>query len=112
ITGSGGGIGNQNGGTFVNAPEHQLGFWTRYQVPSISTAFAFGGDYVSERIGFRGDRVKPYFVFDASIIYEKNDWRMLLRAENLFDETYATSGFGFQFPGDVRTAFLEVYRKF
>ncbi|MEL7022607.1 MAG: TonB-dependent receptor [Pseudomonadota bacterium] len=111
ITGSGGGIGNQNGGTFVNAPRHQLGLWTRYQVQSINTAFALGADYVSERIGFRADKVKPYTVFDASVIHERDDWRFLLRVENLFDETYASSGFAFQFPGDVRTAFLEVYRK-
>lgn len=37
-----GGFRNNVGNRFANAPEHQLGIWTRYQVPSINTAFAAG----------------------------------------------------------------------
>ena len=81
------------GDRFVNAPEHQFGFWTRYQVPSINTAFAFGGDYVSDRVSFAGQRVQPYFIADASVIWDIGDFEMLLRVNNLFDKTYAASGF-------------------
>lgn len=112
ITGdnNGGGIGNRVGGRFVNAPEHQLGFWTRYQFPELGLAAALGGDYVSERVDFGGIPVQPYVVFDASLIYEVNGIRAILRLDNIFDKTYAVSGFGprAHFPGEPRSIFLEM----
>lgn len=110
---NGGGVGENVGDRFPNAPEHQLGFWTRYQFPEIGLAVAAGGDYVSERITFDEERVKPYLVFDASIIYTTGPWRALLRVDNVFDKTYAASGFGGRlgsFPGEPRSVFLEVSR--
>jgi iron complex outermembrane receptor protein len=113
ITGDngGGGFSNNVGDRFANAPEHQLGFWTRYQLPELGLAAAFGGDYVSERLSIDGQRVKPYMVFDASLIYETGALRALLRVDNLFDKTYAASGFierTGHFPGEPRSVFLEV----
>lgn len=107
-------ITNAVGDRFVNAPRHQAGFWTRYQVPSLRTAFAFGGEYVAERVGFNNERVKPYTVFDASITTEFDFAKVRLRVDNLFDRTYAASGFGLQgsFPGEPRTVFVEVSRGF
>lgn len=108
-------ITNAIGNRFVNAPKHKLGFWTRYQVEAIRTAFGFGGEYVSERVGFDRERVKPYTVFDASIIKEFDFGQVMLRVDNLFDKTYAASGFGLRngsFPGGPRTWFVEVRRKF
>lgn len=117
ITGTNGGSGFSNnvGDRFANAPEHQLGFWTRYQLPGPGLAFALGGDYVSERISLSAQKVRPYFVFDASVILTRGPWRALLRVDNLFDKTYAASGFndrGGHFPGRPRTAFLELTRSF
>lgn len=116
ITGSAPGqaVANAVGDRFVNAPRHQAGFWTRYQVPSLRTAFAFGGEYVAERVGFNDERVKPYTVFDASITTELDFAKVRLRVDNLFDKTYAASGFGLQgsFPGEPRTVFVEVSRDF
>jgi iron complex outermembrane receptor protein len=107
-------ITNAVGDRFVNAPEHQAGLWTRYQVPSLRTAFAFGAEYVAERVGFDRERVKPYTVFDASITTEFDIAKVRLRVDNLFDKTYAASGFGLQgsFPGEPRTVFVEVSRAF
>lgn len=108
-------ITNSVGTRFVNAPEHKLGFWTRYQVESIRTAFAFGGEYLSERRGFDGERVQPYTIFDASIITTFDFAEIMLRVENIFDEVYAASGFGLRngsFPGDPRTGFVEIRKKF
>ena len=108
-------ITNAVGSRFVNAPKHKLGFWTRYQVEVIDTAFGFGGEYVSERVGFDRERVKPYTVFDASIIKAFEFGEVMLRVDNLFDKTYAASGFGLRngsFPGEPRTWFVEVRRKF
>ncbi|WP_292020492.1 MULTISPECIES: TonB-dependent siderophore receptor [unclassified Brevundimonas] len=107
-------ITNAVGDRFVNAPRHQAGFWTRYQVPKLRTAFAFGGEYVAERVGFNNERVKPYTVFDASITTTIDVAKVRLRVDNLFDKTYAASGFGLQgsFPGEPRTVFVEVSHAF
>jgi iron complex outermembrane receptor protein len=108
-------ITNAVGSRFVNAPKHKVGFWTRYQVESINTAFAFGGEYVSERVGFDREKVKPYSIFDASIIKTFDFAEVMFRVENIFDKTYAVSGFGLRngsFPGEPRTVFLEIRKKF
>lgn len=102
-------------GTFVNAPKHMLGFWTRYQVPQAGLAFAFGGDYVSKRFSFAGQPVNPYFVFDASVSWNRGPFEVRLRVDNLFDKTYAASGFndrGGHFPGEPRSAFIEAGYRF
>lgn len=117
ITGSAPGqsISNAVGNRFVNAPRHKIGFWTRYQMEAIDTAFAFGGEYVSERVGFDRERVKPYTVFDASIIKDFGFAEAMIRIENIFDKTYAASGFGLRngsFPGEPRTVFLEMRKRF
>lgn len=109
-----GGISNAVGDRFANAPENMLGFWTRYQFPALNLAVAFGGDYVDVRRSIEGQKVRPYVVFDASLIYEVEDWRVLFRIDNLFDETYAASGFierSGHFPGAPRSMFLELTRR-
>ena len=111
------GIGDigDDGDRFANAPKHQLGVWTRYQFRPLGLAAALGADYVSERINRNGQRVKPYIVFDASLIYERRDWKLLLRVDNLFDKTYASSGFTRaigHFPGAPRSVFFEVSKSF
>ncbi len=103
------------GGRFANAPRNKLGFWTRYQLPATGFAFALGGDYVSKRLSLVNQVVRPYFVFDGSVSYETGPWTVRLRADNLFDKTYAASGFTLatgHFPGEPRSAFLEVARRF
>jgi iron complex outermembrane receptor protein len=110
-----GGFTNSVGDRFANAPEHQLGFWTRYQIPDIGIAAAFGGDYVSEQVSLSGQRVQPFMIFDASLIYEVGPIRALLRVDNLFDKTYAVSGFidrTGHFPGEPRSIILEVGYRF
>ncbi|MEM8940937.1 MAG: TonB-dependent receptor [Pseudomonadota bacterium] len=112
----GGGFSNSVGDRFANAPRHQAGFWTRYQFPSSDgesiTALALGGDYIDERLSLSGQTVKPYAVFDASVIWESGPIEVLARVENLFDRTFAASGFISRtghFPGDPRTFFVEFY---
>ena len=103
------------GDRFPNAPKHQLGFWTRYQIRPVGLAFALGGDYVSARRSISDQRVKPYLVFDGSIIYEAGPWTAMVRIDNILDKTYASSGFidrTGHFPGEPRSAFIEVTRKF
>lgn len=103
------------GGRFANAPKHQLGLWTRYQIPELHLAFAIGSDYVSRRINYEGQTIKPYVTFDTSIIYEQGPYRALLRIDNLFDKHYAESGFRDRtghFPGEPRSVFLEIGYRF
>lgn len=99
---------------FANAPEHTVGFWTRYQFPDPGLAVALGGDYVDVRRSMSDQKVRPYLVFDASIIYTRGPWRALVRIDNLTDEVYAASGFidrTGHFPGDPRSVFLELSRR-
>lgn len=107
-------LSNAVGDRFANAPENTFGFWTRYQFPDVGLALALGGDYVDVRRSISGQKVRPYTVFDASIIYTHGPWEALLRVENLFDETYAASGFidrTGHFPGEPRSIFLELSRQ-
>lgn len=103
------------GGRFANAPRHKLGFWSRYQLPRTDLAFAVGGDYVSRRISLSNQTVNPYMIFDASITYARGPWEIRARVDNLLDKTYAVSGFndrGGHFPGEPRSAFVELAHKF
>jgi iron complex outermembrane receptor protein len=107
-------ITNSVGDRFANAPLHKAGFWTRYQFPKLGLALALGGDYVDVRTSISGQKVRPYTVFDASVIYKIGPWSTLLRVDNLLDETYAASGFidrTGHFPGEPRSVFLEVSRE-
>ena len=106
----GGGISNSVGDRFANAPQNQLGFWTRYQVPEWNLAFAFGGNYVDEQLSLSGQNVKSYFVADASVTWEVDNYSVLFRIDNLFDREYAESGFierTGHFPGNPRNGFVE-----
>lgn len=104
-------ITNSVGDRFANAPKHKVGFWTRYQLPAIDTALAFGGEHVSRRISLSGQTVKPYTIFDASIIKGLSFAELLLKVDNIFDKVYAASGFSAQsghFPGEPRTFLAEL----
>lgn len=106
---------NSVGDRFANAPEHKLGFWTRYQFPRAGLAFALGGDYVSRRISLNNQPVRPYFVFDGSISWTRGPINLLFRIDNILDKTYAASGFSDRsghFPGDPRSAFVEARYSF
>jgi len=114
-TAEGQAITNAVGDRFANAPKHKVGFWTRYQVAAIDTAFAFGGEHVSRRISLSGQTVKPYTVFDASIIKGLGFAELLLRVDNILDKIYAASGFSAQsghFPGEPRTFLAELRFRF
>ena len=110
-----GGFVNNVGSRFANAPRHALGFWTRYQLPELGLAFAFGGDYVGERVSLSNQIVQAYTVYDASVTWTRGPLEWLLRVDNVFDETYAASGFidrTGHFPGEPRSAFVEVRYNF
>ena len=106
---------NSVGNKFANAPDHQLGFWTRYDFPAINSAIAFGGQYIAEQLSLSGQRVKPFAIFDASWITEWRNLKFQINARNLFDEVYAESGFLSRtghFPGEPRSLLLEISADF
>lgn len=114
IGAGGGGVDGALNNRFANAPRNKLGFWNRFQIGDTGFSTAFGGDVVGERQSEAGQRIKPYAVFDASLIYEFGPWKALLRVDNLLDKTYAVSGFRLNtghFPGAPRSAFLELSRR-
>ncbi|WP_059153450.1 TonB-dependent siderophore receptor [Novosphingobium barchaimii] len=103
------------GGRFPNAPQNKAGFWTRYQVAAIDTAFSVGGQYVSSQIDRSGDRLKPFTVFDATISHDFGIFDAKFRIENIFDKFYAVSGFTGPkgaYIGNARSWFVELRRKF
>jgi iron complex outermembrane recepter protein len=116
ITGGGlDSIGNAVGDRFANAPRHELGFWTRHEIPFLDSAIAGGIEYVSERISIEGQRVEPYTVADLSWITDFDPWKFQVNVRNLFDEEYAASGFierTGHFPGEPRTLVVQVSRSF
>jgi iron complex outermembrane receptor protein len=124
--GDGSGLGSNalDNGEFANAPEHQLGLWTRYELPFWDLAVAVGADIIDDRVGLGGQDVPSYEVFDASLFWEPGPVSVMLRIDNLTDEEFVSSGFFdvgnnipdvfgptqaiFNFPGQSRSYFLEV----
>lgn len=103
------------GGRFPNAPRHKAGFWTRYQVAAIDTAFAFGGQYTSAQIDRSGDRLKPFTIFDATVSHDFGVVEAKFRIENIFDKYYAVSGFTGPkgaYIGNARSWFVELRNRF
>ena len=70
---------------------------------------------MSKRISLSGQTVKPYTIFDASIIKGLGFAELMLRVDNIFDKVYAASGFSAQsghFPGEPRTFLAELRFQF
>ncbi|MEM9287660.1 MAG: TonB-dependent receptor [Pseudomonadota bacterium] len=108
-------ITNSVGDEFANAPDHQLGFWTRYDILPIKSAVAFGGQYVSEQVSLSGQRVRPFAIFDALWTTEIDRYLLQVNVRNIFDKEYAESGFLSRtghFPGEPRTVRVELSASF
>ena len=82
-----------DGSRFVNAPERQGGVWTRVDIPAINSALAFGVNYVSEQVSFSNQRVKSFVVYDLGWTSVWNSVEFQVNVKNLFDKSYAISGF-------------------
>lgn len=104
-------IRNSIGDEFANAPDHTLGMWTRYQLPSLNSAVAVGFDFVDDRISLDGQKVKSYTTWDASWQTEIDNFQIQLNLKNIFDKEYSVSGFNKRnghFPGEPRSILLQV----
>ncbi|MEM1053870.1 MAG: TonB-dependent receptor, partial [Pseudomonadota bacterium] len=103
------------GDDFANTPDHQVGFWTRYDILPIKSAVAFGGQYVSEQVSLSGQRVQSFAIFDALWTTEIDRYLLQVNVRNIFDKEYAESGFlerTGHFPGEPRTVRVELSASF
>lgn len=105
----GGGMLNNRGGRFVNAPENTLGIWSRYELPSISSSIAAGVYFVDDRINLDALPVPSYAIYDLSWQTSWKNLEFQLNVKNLMDKEYAVSGFARgNFPGEPRTIIFQV----
>jgi iron complex outermembrane recepter protein len=88
------------GDRLVNAPEHQAGLWSNYEIQNGNLAglgFGLGLYYVSEReanLPNSGVRLPSYFRVDAGAFYRRGNWRVQLNVKNLTNiDYYTTQGF-------------------
>ncbi|AFZ60763.1 TonB-dependent siderophore receptor [Anabaena cylindrica FACHB-243] len=85
-------VGNRLPGT----PKHTANLWTTYEIQEGSLqglGFGIGFNYVDKRFGnFQNDfEVDSYFLTNAALFYRKNNWRVGLNFNNLFDIDYISS---------------------
>lgn len=109
------GIKRAVGNRFANAPRHQFGLWSRYDLSTINSSIAFGADYVSEQFDQDGGKIKSYTVFDMSWQTQWQDWQFQLNVKNLFDKEYAVSGLLNRtglYPGEHRRVYASVAYSF
>ena len=84
---------NPEDDTLINAPGSGASLWTTYEIQQGSLqGFGFGAGlfYVGDREAeIPNDFVLPSFVrADASLFYDRDDWRVQLNFQNLFDKEY------------------------
>ncbi|NEQ46644.1 MAG: TonB-dependent receptor [Leptolyngbya sp. SIOISBB] len=87
------------GNRLFGVPEHNVNLWTTYEIQSGDLAglgFGLGVNYVSERFGDNDNSfiLEDYFLTNAAISYERDNWRAGLNFRNLFDVDYIDSSEG------------------
>ena len=81
------------GNRFFGTPEHSANLWTTYKIQSgdlQGLSFGIGFNFVGERFGDDANSFKldSYFLTNAAIAYQRDDWRAALNFRNLFDVDY------------------------
>ncbi len=84
------------GNRFFNAPEHVANLWTTYEIQAGSLkGLRIGGgfNYVSQRFGDFANsfEVDGYFLTNATIAYEGENWEAAVNFRNLFNVDYIES---------------------
>ncbi|MEM7061892.1 MAG: TonB-dependent siderophore receptor [Cyanobacteria bacterium P01_B01_bin.77] len=98
----------------ANVPENNFNLWSTYDVQSGSLeglGFGLGVNYVGDRFGDNANSytVDDYFLTNAAISYQRDNWQARLNFRNLFDVDYIESTASFNrnivFPGQGFTVF-------
>ena len=81
------------GNRINNVPEHALSLWTTYEIQTGSLnglGLGLGVFYVGQREGDLGNifQIPSYVRTDASLFYRRENFRIGLNIENLFDVRY------------------------
>ncbi|MBE7385526.1 MAG: TonB-dependent siderophore receptor [Leptolyngbya sp. SIO1E4] len=81
------------GNRLFSAPEHNFNLWTTYDIQSGSLeglGFGLGLNYVGDRFGDNANsfRLGSYFLTNATVSYQRDNWRAGLNIRNLFDVNY------------------------
>ncbi|WP_250123335.1 TonB-dependent siderophore receptor [Chroococcidiopsis sp. CCMEE 29] len=89
------------GNRLYNVPKHSASLWTTYEIQSgdlQGLGFGIGFNYVGERAGDLENsyEVPSYFLTNAAIYYQQDNWRAALNFKNLFDIDYYVHAFGRQ----------------
>ncbi|MEM0981576.1 MAG: TonB-dependent receptor [Cyanobacteria bacterium P01_H01_bin.58] len=91
-----------------SVPNHNFNLWTSYDIqngPLEGLGFGLGFNFVGERFGDNANsyELDNYFLTNAAISYQHDNWRAGLNIRNLFDVDYieSTNGNRFAaFPGE------------
>ncbi|MEM7061875.1 MAG: TonB-dependent receptor [Cyanobacteria bacterium P01_B01_bin.77] len=97
--------GNQ-GNRLRNIPENNINLWTTYDIqdgPLEGLGFGLGVNYVSERFGDNANSftADDYFLTNAAVSYQRDNWRAALNIRNLFDIDYIEAA------GSTRTSGID-----
>lgn len=84
------------GNKLANVPANQFSLWSTYEIQQGSLqglGFGLGFFYVGNRPGDLDNTyiLPSYFRTDAALYYRRNNWRVQLNVENLFNIDYFTS---------------------
>ncbi|NEQ42209.1 MAG: TonB-dependent receptor [Leptolyngbya sp. SIOISBB] len=78
------------GSRLVGVPKHSASLWTTYEIQSgdlQGLGFGLGFNFVGERQGGLPNtfKVDSDFLTNAAMFYRRNNWRLQLNIDNLFD---------------------------
>lgn len=81
------------GNRLPSAPKHSANLWTTYEIQSgdlRGLGFGLGFNFVGVRAGDLANsfELDDYFLVNAAVSYQKDNWRAALNFRNLFDVDY------------------------
>ncbi|MEG4574936.1 TonB-dependent siderophore receptor [Microcoleus sp. N3A4] len=84
------------GNRLFNVPKHSGSLWTTYQIQSgelQGLGLGLGFSYVGERQGDLANsfQVDSYFLPNAAVFYQRDNWRAAINIKNLFNVNYFKS---------------------
>jgi iron complex outermembrane receptor protein len=109
------------GNRLLGIPQHSASLWTTYEIQTgdfQGLGFGLGFNFVGERQGDLANsfQVDSYFLTNAAVFYQRNNWQVRLNVDNLFDVDYIESvgrdRTRFIYPGDPLTVRASVSVEF
>ena len=81
------------GNRLYGVPENNFNLWTTYDIQSGALeglGFGLGFNYVDERFGNNANdfMLDSYFLTNAAISYQRDNWQAAINIRNLFDVNY------------------------